>query len=63
MLSISESDSKKDKMFLATKENIGYKLNISQYNSNIQLEKSALMYENIPVDVKLLKHKRFIDFN
>jgi len=63
MLSIPESDSKKDKMFLATNENIGYKLDMSQFNSNIELEKSSLMYENIPVDVKLLKHKRFIDFN
>jgi len=63
MLSIPESDVKKDHIFLATNDNVCYKMNVSRLKSQIKLEKSAMMYENIPFDLSEFAKYKYIDFN
>jgi len=61
MLFFPESEMKLDRMYLTTYDNQGYKMNISQGNI-LNIPDPVIRYENIPIEINLLKHKNFVDF-
>jgi len=62
MLFIPESEIKHDRMYLATIDNLGYKMNISQGEVCCEPDSDTILYENIPVDLKMLKNRKYVDF-
>lgn len=63
IMMIPESNTKQDRLTLTTHENVGYKIDNSRIDSQIKPDTSGLKYESIPIDLNLLKFKKFIDFN
>ena len=63
MLFIPESDSNLDKVYLTTKDNVGFKMGFLNDDLHFKAEKSMLKYEEIPININLLNKEKFIDFN
>src|ERR1035437_1512066 len=62
MLFIPESEIKQDRMYLATNDNLGYKMSVLQGELLVKPDSPRVKYENIPVDLNLLKDRKYIDF-